>query len=111
MCRRERCRTRRRGLGSPRGPHDDEFASPLLDRLLVAGQLVCERRNNEESRCRLSLSSSFAAVHQLASDWRHTALVTDIVIPSKMTRRPFLVTLSDMLASMKDQPSLTARID
>ena len=70
----------------PRGPHDDEFASPLLDRLLFAGQLVCERRNNEESRCRLSLSASFAAVHQLGSNWRHTGLVTDIVIPSKVTR-------------------------
>ncbi len=31
--------------------------SPLLDRLLFAGQLVYERRNNEESRCRLSLSA------------------------------------------------------
>src|SRR5712671_3963443 len=70
----------------PRGPYEDEFATPLLDRLLFAGQLVCERRNNEESRCRLSLSSSFAAVHQLGSNWRHTGLGTDIVIPSKMTR-------------------------
>src|SRR5712675_2444261 len=86
MCRRERWRIHRRAGPGAIQVLDDEFASPLLDRLLFAGQLVCERRNNEESRCCLSLSASFAAVHQLGSNWRHTGLVTDIVIPSKVTR-------------------------